>query len=63
MKFSTLLVNQKTNERKEKIFTEEELKKIVGDFVISRAIDRGETNTTIINNGQTYKMYIKYLKN
>ena len=63
MKFSTLLVNQKTNERNEKIFTEEELKKIVGDFVISRAIDRGETNTTIINNGQTYKMYIKYLKN
>lgn len=63
MKFSTLLVNQKTNERKEKIFTEEELKKIVGDFVISRAIDRGETNTTIINNGQTYKMFIKYLKN
>jgi len=63
MRFSCLLINEKTNDRKQKTYSKEELTAIVGDFVVSRAIDRSETNTTIINKGQTYKMLIKYLKN
>lgn len=63
MKFSTLLINQKDNTQKDKIMSEEELRPIVGDYVISRAVEYGETVTNIINNGQTYKMFIRLLKN
>lgn len=63
MKFSTLLINQKDNTQKDKIMSEEELRPIVGDYVISRAVEHGETVTNIINNGQTYKMFIRLLKN
>ena len=62
MKFSTLLINLKTYEREEKVYTQYELTKIVGEFVVNRAIQRSETNTTIIKNNQSYKMLIKYLK-
>jgi|SaaInl6LU_22_DNA_1037377.scaffolds.fasta_scaffold93698_1 hypothetical protein len=62
MKFSTLLINLKTYEREEKVYTQYELTEIVGEFVVNRAIQRSETNTTIIKNNQSYKMLIKYLK-
>jgi hypothetical protein len=62
MKFSTLLINLKTYEREEKVYTQYELTQIVGEFVVNRAIQRSETNTTIIKNNQSYKMLIKYLK-
>lgn len=62
MKFSTLLINLKTYEREEKVYSQYELTEIVGEFVVNRAIQRSETNTTIIKNNQSYKMLIKYLK-
>lgn len=62
MKFSTLLINLKTYEREEKVYTQYELTEIVGEFVVNRAIQRSETNTTIIKNNQSYKILIKYLK-
>jgi hypothetical protein len=62
MKFSTLLINLETYEREEKVYTQYELTEIVGEFVVNRAIQRSETNTTIIKNNQSYKMLIKYLK-
>ena len=62
MKFSTLLINLKIYEREEKVYTQYELTQIVGEFVVNRAIQRSETNTTIIKNNQSYKMLIKYLK-
>jgi len=62
MKFSTLLINLKTYEREEKVYTQYELTEIVGEFVVNRAIQKSETNTTIIKNNQSYKMLIKYLK-
>lgn len=63
MKFHCVLINQFDHSRKEKVFTKEELEAITGSYVTDRAKKLGETNTTIINNGTTYKMLIKYLKN
>lgn len=64
MSYHCLLINQKTNERKELVYSnEEELVKIVGDYVVSRARELGQTSTTIINNGTTFKMLINYRPN
>jgi len=63
MKFVCLFINQKTNERIQKEFTEEEMNKVLGSFIADRAIARGETNTTYIEKGTSYKVLIKYLKN
>jgi hypothetical protein len=64
MSYHCLLINQKTNERKELVYSnEEELVKIVGDYVVSRARELGQTSTTIINKGTTFKMLINYRPN
>ena len=64
MSYHCLLINQKTNERKELVYSnEEELVKIVGDYVVSRARELGQTSTTIINKGTTFKMLINYIPN
>lgn len=62
MKFFTVLTNTMTHERKDKEMTQQELTSIVGEYVVSRAVELGQTNTTIINKGQTYKMQIKAVK-
>ena len=63
MKFRCLWIRQSDNNRKEVDYTEQELSAIVGTFVVDRAIELGETNTTVINQAKTYKLFIKYLKN
>jgi hypothetical protein len=62
MKFNCLFINKRTNERKIKEFTKAEIDKYFGEYVTDRAIDRGETNTTIMKKGDAYKVQIKYLK-
>jgi len=62
MKFNCLFINKRTNERKQKEFTKEEIDKYLGEYVTERAIDRGQTNTTVIKKGDAYKVLVKYLK-
>ena len=63
MNFRCLWIRQTDNDQKQVTYTEEELTAIVGTYVVDRAIERGETNTTVINQGKTYKIFIKPLKN
>jgi|TARA_B100001059_G_C17816527_1_gene575630 hypothetical protein len=62
MKFNCLFINKRTNERKQKEFTKEEIDKYLGEYVTERAIDRGQTNTTVMKKGDAYKVLVKYLK-
>ena len=62
MKFVCMFINKRTNERKQKEFTEEEIDKYLGEYVTERAIDRGQTNTTVMKKGDAYKVLVKYLK-
>lgn len=62
MKFNCLFINKRTNERKTKEFTKEEIDKYLGEYVTERAIDRGQTNTTVMKKGDAYKVLVKYLK-
>ena len=62
MKFNCLFINKRSNERKQKEFTKEELDKYLGEYVTERAIDRGQTNTTVMKKGDAYKVLVKYLK-
>ena len=63
MRFSCLWIRPDDNKRIAKTYSKEELTAIVGDYVVSRAIERSETNTSVINQGRTWKIMIKYLKN
>ena len=45
-----------------KEFTKEEIDKYLGEYVTERAIDRGQTNTTVMKKGDAYKVLVKYLK-
>tara|TARA_Y100000389_G_C16982910_1_gene281195 strand:+ start:75 stop:263 length:189 start_codon:yes stop_codon:yes gene_type:complete len=62
MKFNCLFINKRTNQRKQKEFTKEEIDKYLGEYVTERAIDRGQTNTTVMKKGDAYKVLVKYLK-
>jgi len=62
MKFNCLFINKRTNERKEKEFTEKEIDKYLGDYVKDRAVKLGQTNTTVIKRGDHWKVQVKYLK-
>jgi len=62
MKFNCLFINKRTNERKTKEFSKEEIDKYLGEYVTERAIDRGQTNTTVMKKGDAYKVLVKYLK-
>ena len=62
MKFNCLFINKRTNERKQKEFTKEEIDKYLGEYVTERAIDIGQTNTTVMKKGDAYKVLVKYLK-
>ena len=61
-KFECLFINKRTNERINKEFTVEEIDKYLGEYVKDRAIKRGETNTTVIKRGDSWKVLIKYLR-
>ena len=62
MKFNCLFINKRTNERKQKEFTKAEIDKYLGEYVTERAIERGQTKTTIMKKGDAYKVLVKYLK-
>ncbi|BAQ94202.1 hypothetical protein HOQ52_gp06 [uncultured phage_MedDCM-OCT-S30-C28] len=62
MKFNCLFINKRTNERKTKEFTKEEIDKYLGEYVTERAIERGQTNTTVMKKGDAYKVQVKYIK-
>ena len=62
MKFNCLFIIKRTNERKQKEFTKEEIDKYLGEYVTERAIDRGQTNTTVMKKGDAYKVLVKYRK-
>ena len=62
MKFNCLFINKRTNERKQKEFTKEEIDKYLGEYVTQRAIERGQTNTTVMKKGDAYKVQVKYIK-
>jgi hypothetical protein len=62
MKFNCLFINKRTNERINKEFKEEEIDKYLGDYVKERAVNRGQTNTTVVKRGDHWKVLVKYLK-
>tara|TARA_B100000900_G_scaffold283451_1_gene242789 strand:- start:918 stop:1106 length:189 start_codon:yes stop_codon:yes gene_type:complete len=62
MKFVCLFINKRTNERKTKEYSKEEIDKYLGEYVTDRAISRGETNTTVKKYGDMWKVQVKYLR-
>jgi len=62
VKFNCLFINKRTNERVNKEFTVAEIDKYLGEYVKDRAIKRGETNTTVIKRGDSWKVLVKYLR-
>ena len=62
MKFNCLFINKRTKERINKEFTEAEIDKYLGDYVKERAVNRGQTNTTVVKRGDHWKVLVKYLK-
>jgi len=62
MRFVICMINSLDGSRIDKELSEEELTKMVGQFIVSRAKDVGQTNTTMIVKGQSYKMQIKAIK-
>lgn len=62
MRFVICMINSLDGSRIDKELSEEELTKMVGQFIVSRAVERGQTNTTMIVKGQSYKMQIKAVK-
>ena len=62
MKFNCLFINKRTNEHKTKEFSKEEIDKYLGEYVTERAIERGQTNTTVMKKGDAYKVQVKYIK-
>ena len=48
--------------REDKEMTEEQLTGLVGSYVVSRAKENGQTNTTIIIKSTSYKMQIAVIK-
>ena len=62
MKFVCLFINKRTNERKSKEFTKAEIDKYLGEYVTERAINRGQTNTTVVKRGDHWKVQVKHLR-
>ena len=60
MKFNCLFINKRTNQRINKEFTEAEIDKYLGDYVKERAVNRGQTNTTVVKRGDHWKVLVKY---
>jgi len=62
MRFVICMISSLDGSRQDKELSEEELTGMVGSFIVSRAKDVGQTNTTMIVKGQSYKMQIKAIK-
>ena len=62
MKFAITMTSSLDGQRQDKEMTEEQLNGLVGSYVVSRAKENGQTNTTIIIKGTSYKMQIAVIK-
>ena len=62
MRFVICMISSLDGSREDKELSEEELTGMVGSFIVSRAKDVGQTNTTMIVKGQSYKMQIKAIQ-
>ena len=62
MKFAITMTSSLDGQRQDKEMTEEQLTGLVGSYVVSRAKENGQTNTTIIIKGTSYKMQIAVIK-
>jgi|TARA_B110000858_G_C17667275_1_gene410185 hypothetical protein len=62
MKFKCVFTNKRTNKKINKDFTVKEIDKYLGEYIKDRAIKRGETTTTVIKRGDSWKVLIEYIK-
>ena len=62
MKFNCVFTNKRTNKKINKDFTVKEIDKYLGEYIKDRAIKRGETTTTVIKRGDSWKVLVKYIK-
>ena len=62
MKFNCLTTNKRTNKKISKDYSVKEIDKYLGEYIKDRAIKRGETTTTVIKRGDSWKVLVKYLK-
>ena len=62
MKFNCVFINKRTNKKISKDFTVKEIDKYLGEYIKDRAINRGETTTTVIKRGDSWKVLVKYSK-
>ena len=62
MKFNCLFINKRTNAKISKDYSVKEIDKYLGEYIKDRAIKRGETTTTVIKRGDSWKVLVKYSK-
>ena len=62
MKFNCVFTNKRTNKKIHKDFTVKEIDQYLGEYIKDRAIKRGETTTTVIKRGDSWKVLVKYSK-
>jgi len=62
MKFNCLTTNKRTNKKISKDYSVKEIDKYLVEYINDRAIKRGETTTTVIKRGDSWKVLVKYLK-
>ena len=62
MKFQCVFTNKRTNKKINKDFTVKEIDQYLGEYIKDRAINRGETTTTVIKRGDSWKVRVKYFK-
>ena len=62
MKFQCVFTNNRTNKKINKDFTVKEIDQYLGEYIKDRAINRGETTTTVIKRGDSWKVLVKYIK-
>jgi hypothetical protein len=57
-----VFTNKRTNKKINKDFTVKEIDQYLGEYIKDRAINRGETTTTVIKRGDSWKVLVKYSK-
>ena len=62
MKFQCVFTNKRTNKKINKDFTVKEIDQYLDEYIKDRAINRGETTTTVIKRGDSWKVLVKYSK-
>ena len=62
MKFNCVFINKRTNKKISKDFTVKEIDKYLGKYIKDRAIKRGETTTSVIKRGDSWKVLVQYSK-